>query len=199
MGPALRHQPFVVGVGGTLRRGSATECALALALRRAEACGARTALIAGPELAFPYYDPRLGAESDETKRFCDLLRQADGIILASPCYHGAVSGLIKNALDYVEEMREDARPYFDGRAVGCIGCGAGNQGPSMVILELRTIVQALRGWCAPLAVTINTPQVRLSAEGCSDPRIEQQIAIMAAQVVDFARMSLRGQMAEAAE
>jgi FMN reductase len=186
-GQACR-QPLIVGIGGTMRRGSATERALRLALRQAESCGASTELIAGPDLAFPPYDPDVGAGDERAQSFCARLRAADGVILASPCYHGSVSGLIKNALDYVEEMRSDTRPYFDGRAVGCIGCGAGLQGPSMVLNELRTIVHALRGWCSPLAVAINTAQVTLGEEGCSDGHIDRQIETMAGQVVDFALM-----------
>jgi hypothetical protein len=35
---------------------------------------------------------------------------------------GGISGLVKNALDYVEDLRDHELPYLDGRAVGCIGC-----------------------------------------------------------------------------
>ena len=43
---------------------------------------------------------------------------SDGLIIATPSYHGGVSGMIKNALDYIEALRDDARPYLHGRAVG---------------------------------------------------------------------------------
>ncbi len=52
----------------------------------------------------------------------DSIRQCDGLIVATPAYHGTLSGLVKNALDYLEELRDDERPYLDGRAVGCIVC-----------------------------------------------------------------------------
>ncbi|MBB6424687.1 NAD(P)H-dependent oxidoreductase [Sphingopyxis sp. JAI128] len=48
------------------------------------------------------------------------LRAADGIIVASPAYHGTVSGVAKNALDYVRDLVSEAQPYFDGRAAGLI-------------------------------------------------------------------------------
>lgn len=48
------------------------------------------------------------------------LRLADGIVIASPGYHGSISGAVKNALDYTEEMAGDDRPYFSSRGVGCI-------------------------------------------------------------------------------
>ena len=48
-------------------------------------------------------------------------------MLVSPGYHGAVSGLVKNALDYVEDLRDEPRPYLDGRAVGCVAIALGWQ------------------------------------------------------------------------
>jgi FMN reductase len=185
-----QQRPFIVGLGGTLRAGSTSERALALALRYAEQRGAATQLICGHDLTLPFYDPQQAIDWDGARDLRDCLRQADGVILPSPCYHGSISGLLKNALDYVEDLREDRRPYLDGRAVGCIGCGAGAQGPSMVLTELRTIVHSLRGWCTPLGVVINTLQVSIADGTCSDPAVDKQIAIMAGQVVDFAMMTM---------
>ena len=106
------------------------------------------------------------------------VRRADGVIISSPCYHGGVSGLVKNAIDYTEEMRADARVYFDGRAVGSIGCGYGYQGPGMVVAQLRQIGHALRGWNVPLAVAINAAVVKFQDGGCSEPAIAKQIEIV---------------------
>jgi multimeric flavodoxin WrbA len=41
-----------------------------------------------------------------------VLRRAHGIIVASPGYHGSMSGLVKNALDYAEDMRDDDDALF---------------------------------------------------------------------------------------
>jgi FMN reductase len=185
----MSRTPFIVGLGGTLRQGSSSEQALVLALKHAAAQGAETRLISGRDLVMPPYDPEVGCDCAAARELRDALRRADGIIVASPCYHGAISGLIKNALDYTEDMRNDPRPYFDGRAVGAICCGAGIQGPSMVLTELRTITHALRGWPAPLGVAVNVLQAKWQDGRCSDPAAEKQIEIMAGQVVAFARMS----------
>jgi FMN reductase len=116
----------------------------------------------------------------------DSLRRADGVIFSSPCYHGSVSGLIKNAIDYIEEMRADPRVYLDSRSIGIIGCGYGYQGPGMVLAQLRQMTHALRGWPVPLGVAVNSAVVKFKDGDCSEPAIAKQIEIMAAQVVDFA-------------
>ncbi|HBT32135.1 MAG TPA: FMN reductase, partial [Pusillimonas sp.] len=114
--------PFIVGIGGTMRVGSTSEKAMAAALRMAETQGARTLMLSGPDLDMETFDPAVASRSDNAQRLVEALRAADGIILSSPSYHGTISGHLKNALDYTEDMRADDRPYFDNRAVGCIVC-----------------------------------------------------------------------------
>lgn len=188
----MSGKPFIVGIGGTTRPGSSSEQALALALAHAGKLGAETQLFGGAELQLPMYDPATANADEGARKLVEALRRADGVILSSPCYHGGVSGLVKNAIDYVEEMRADARVYFDGRAVGAIGCGYGYQGPGVVLGQLRAIGHALRGWNTPLGVAVNSAVVKFGADGCSDEAIGKQIEIMAGQVVDFAKMSRRG-------
>ena len=186
----MSSKPFIVGIGGTTRPGSSSEQALSLALAHARKLGAETQLSAAPNLQMPMYDPATANADEAGRKLVEALRRADGVILSSPCYHGGVSGLVKNAIDYVEEMRADTRVYFDGRAVGAIGCGYGYQGPGVVLGQLRAIGHALRR-NVPLGVAVNSAVVKFTADGCSEEAIGKQIEIMAAQVVQFAQMSLR--------
>lgn len=180
-------RPLIVGIGGTIRERSSSEMALRHALATARRRGAETLLIAGPSLVFPMYSPGAAARGAELRGFIDALRRSDGIVISSPGYHGSVSGLLKNAIDYVEDMRDDARPYFEGRPVGCIACAAGHQGASTTLSALRDIVHALRGMPTPMGVTINTAAPVFDEQGaCQEPGAARQLEIMAAQVVDFA-------------
>ena len=99
------EQPFIVGLGGTLRANSSTERALRYCLEAVEKQGGRTRLFAAEELDLPMYAPH---ELERTPRALELvktLRDADAVVVGSPGYHGAVSGLVKNALDYIEDLR----------------------------------------------------------------------------------------------
>ncbi|MGY8632018.1 NAD(P)H-dependent oxidoreductase [Bradyrhizobium sp. 14AA] len=178
--------PFIVGLGGTTRPGSTTERALDLALACARRAGATTEMFSGPDLLLPMYQPESNASSAAGARVIASLRRADGVIIASPVYHGGISGLIKNALDYVEEMRADPRVYLDQRVVGTIACGYGNQGPVMVLGHLREMTHALRGWPTPLGVAINSALVRFQDGYCTEKATAAQIEAMAHQIVDFA-------------
>ena len=176
--------PLVVGIGGTTRPDSSSERSLRLALDRVQALGCRTRLFAGGDLVLPLYEP--GAHERAAEPFLSAIRQADALVIASPCYHGAVSGLVKNALDYLEETAGDSSPYLHARAVGLIACGYGGQGPAMVLAQLRNIVHALRGWPTPLGIALNSATVRFSDGSCSDQHTTAQIELMAAQLADFA-------------
>jgi FMN reductase len=111
------------------------------------------------------------------------------VILASPGYHGTISGLLKNALDYIEDMSRDGEPYLQGRAVGAITCAFGWQAAVTTLGSLRSIVHALRGWPTPLGVCANSGQPLFDGHGrLLDPDIRQKLRILADEVVGFARV-----------
>ena len=181
--------PLIVGIGGTTKPGSSTEQALAVALAAARAIGARTHLVGGLELArLPIYAPENPDRSPEQRALVDLVRQADGLVVATPAYHGGVSGLIKNAIDLLEDLRDDSRPYLHNRAVGIIITAFGWQGSGTTLISVRTIVHALRGWPTPLGVTLNTAEKLFDGDGnCTDARAAQTLGMLGSQVMEFAR------------
>jgi FMN reductase len=189
MSTTPERQVRIVGIGGTTKPGSSTEKALVVALAECQRHGASTTLIGGRALAaLPIYAPENPERCAAEREFADAVRKADGVILATPAYHGGMSGLLKNAIDILEDLRTDARPYLHDRAVGCIVTANGWQGSGTTLTSVRTIVHALRGWPTPLGVTINTAEhVFDEAGGCVDPRLQAQMGMLAAQVVGFAQ------------
>ncbi len=178
--------PYIVAVGGTLRPGSTTEKAMRHVLRAAERAGARTALISGPALQLPMYQPENAERTDAARDLVTQLARADGIILGSPGYHGSISGLVKNALDYAEDLRTDVRPYFSRRAVGCVATAGGWPGAMNTLGALRDIAHALRGWPTPLGAAINSSEkVFDEAGGCLVPRVAEMLDLIAAEVMSF--------------
>lgn len=194
-GEFMQHAVKVVGIGGSSRPGSTAELGLRLVLAEAARLGAEVSLVSGDDLVMPLYDPRVVTCPPQARRLLAEVASADGVVLASPVYHGAVSGLLKNALDYTEELRDDARPYLSGRAVGCLSVGMGWQGAVTTLASLRDVVHALRGWNTPLGVALNSAAAGFDADGvCEDPHIQQQLTGMAGQVVEFAEARLAHRM-----
>lgn len=180
--------PLIVGIGGSTRAGSSSERLLRLCLAQAEQLGARTLAVSGARLRLPLYDADSRERTPPTAELVASVREADGLIIASPGYHGGISGLIKNALDYVEDLRDDARPYLDGRAVGCVATAAGWQAAGSTLQALRAVVHALRGWPTPLGVAVNSELPVWNGDGAlTEPALVAQLHIMTAQVIGFAR------------
>jgi len=181
-------RPLVVGLGGTVRPGSSSEKALVHALEMAAAAGARTELFGGAFLAgLPIYNPHEPFAGSEMVRFLAALRAADGVIVSTPGYHGSISGVVKNALDSLEGLRDDARPYLDGRAVGCIVSAGGAQASGSTLSALRSVIHALRGWPTPYGATLGASGLFDGEGAFVDPKDAWQIETVASQVVDFAR------------
>lgn len=184
----LHKPPIILGIGGTLRQGSSSERALQMALLAAKQVGAEVKAFTGVKLDFPHYDPSNKAAIEAASELLALYRKCDGVIIASPGYHGSISGMIKNALDYIEELSKDERVYLEGRPVGCIVCAYGWQATGSTLGALRAVVNALRGWPTPLGVTINSAQTSFDDNGeCSDGRVTNQLHALAGQVMWFAR------------
>ena len=180
------RRPFIVGLGGTLSDSSSSERALRHALAVAAARGARTELFSARALDLPMYMTDRSQRCSAAIALVDALAQSDGVIIATPGYHGGISGLVKNALDYVEDLRDHERPYLDGRAVGCIVCAYGWQATTTTLVSLRSTVHALRGWPTPLGVAINSAQTVFDDSGqVVDEQCAQQLTTLSNQVLDF--------------
>jgi FMN reductase len=179
-------RPLIVGIGGAARPLSSSETALRLALQSAEQYGARTELFGGAELrALPHY---LSPEDvgDIGRRLLTAIRAADGVIIASPAYHGSISGLVKNAIDYIEVTARDSRAYLDGLPVGLIVCAYGWQATGSTLTALRSIVHALRGWPTPFGAGLNTSSGIFQDGVCTDLKAAAQLELVGRQVAEFA-------------
>ncbi|NYH80459.1 FMN reductase [Actinopolyspora biskrensis] len=177
----------VVGIGGSIRADSQSERALHAALAGARDSGAKVHAITGNGLVMPFYDPAVTERVTNARELVDALREADGVVLASPGYHGTVSGLVKNALDHVEDLRDDRRPYLHGRAVGCVGIAYGWQATVNTMQALRSVAHALRGWPTPLGAAVNSAETRLGPGGeCADEKVTSTLHTIGGQVADFA-------------
>lgn len=146
----------------------------------------------GPALAaLPHFNPENPERSAGQQELVQAVRDADALVIASPGYHGGVSGLVKNAIDLLEDTRSDARVYFDGMPVGLIVSAAGWQAGGVTLAALRGIVHAMRGWPTPVGIAINSiEQKPFAADGSLvDSGIAGSISMQTQHLMDFALAS----------
>ncbi|MCA1844851.1 MAG: NAD(P)H-dependent oxidoreductase [Actinobacteria bacterium] len=180
------HDLFFVGIGGSTRAGSSTETLVRAVLDGLERRGARTALYTGPALILPPYEQTPDCRDAGAALIGDV-RRSDGLVVGSPGYHGTISGLVKNVLDFLEELSGDDPPYLDRRPVGCVTTAYGWQAAVNTLTTLRQVVHALRGWPTPYGVAANVAGGLLRQDGSfSDSRLGDSVDVVAGQMFEFA-------------
>lgn len=176
----------MVGIGGSVDPGSQSDRVLRAVLTAAEKLGAEVSVYSGFDLDLPPYHSG-AVVPDSVAEYITAVRKADALVITSPGYHGTISGLVKNALDYLEELRGDDRPYLDSRAVGLVAVARGWQASVSTLATLRQVAHSLRGWPTPLGLAINSTVTNFDENGwTADDSVTASIEILAQQLVDFA-------------
>ncbi|HUD91700.1 NADPH-dependent FMN reductase [Sphingobium sp.] len=179
----------IVGLGGTFRQASSSERIVRAVLAECAALGADTIMFDGPALAhLPHFNPEQPDRTEEESALVEAIRTCDGIVIGSPGYHGGYSGLVKNAIDLLEDLRADDRIYFDGRPVGLVVTAAGWQACGTTLSALRDVVHAMRGWPTPVGVAVNSVEQRpFAPDGMiGDDGIARAVRAQAQQIMSFA-------------
>jgi NAD(P)H-dependent FMN reductase len=135
----------VLGVGSSMRQGSYSTTALNMILDMTKGNEAETKLLDLRQTNLPM----LYAAKDDTHEIgqvTELVEWADAYILATPDYHGSMSGSLKNFLDYFWSE-------FAGKTFGYIV--ASHEKGLTVMDQMRTAVRQCYGWSIPYGISIN--------------------------------------------
>jgi len=122
------RQIRVVGIGGSIRKGSTSLATLTIGLEGASEAGAATELFDVRSLELPLYNPEIDDAPLEARRLAEAAHDAGGLLWSSPMYHGTVSGSFKNALDWLQLLADRDPPYLTDKVIGLISTAGGVQG-----------------------------------------------------------------------
>ena len=178
------HLPCkIVGISGSLRSGSYTTLAVRLALKGAEELECQTKFIDLRDYQLLFCD----GKDDESQfpkdvfRLREEVKQAHGIILGTPEYHGGYSGVLKNALDLMgfEE--------FEGKMLGLLGVSGGAMGAFGAMNSLREVGRALHAWVVPEQASIPQAWQEFDDAGnLKNPKLDERVRQVGRQVARFA-------------
>jgi NAD(P)H-dependent FMN reductase len=173
----------IVGISGSLRAGSYTALAVAVALKGAEELKCETKLINLRDYQLVFCD----GKDDESQfpkdvfRLREEIKQAKGIILGTPEYHGGYSGVLKNALDLM------GFDEFEGKMLGLVGVSGGSMGAFGALEGLRSIGRALHAWVVPEQALIPQAWQEFDEAGnLKDPKLNERVRGVGRQVARFA-------------
>jgi NAD(P)H-dependent FMN reductase len=167
----------VLGVAGSTRQGSYSTRALKIALEHAKKHSAEVRLLDLSTIVLPLYDPSAPA-SKEVERAAEAIAWADAFILASPDYHGSISGALKNFLDHFYEE-------FAGKMFGYI---VASHEKGLTVMELmRTAVRQCYGWSMPYGISTNGPQ-DFTGQETVNTKLSSRLQMMTRDLVVYGRL-----------
>ena len=172
----------VVGICGSLRPGSYTKMAVNLTLEASSKLNVQINLLDFRDYNLPFCD---GNENEEAypadvNRFRNEIKEAHGLIIGTPEYHGSYSGVLKNALDLLgfKEM--------EGKMIGLLCVSGGRVGGFNALSNLRNIGRKLHAWVAPEEVTIANASNAFDSKGqLTSAEMQKRITLLGEQVARF--------------
>jgi chromate reductase, NAD(P)H dehydrogenase (quinone) len=138
----------IIGIAGSLRRGSYNRALLGAA---AELAPAGTTIEIASIADIPLYDgdreARAGVPAP-VAALQDAIAGADGLLLATPEYNHSVPGVLKNAIDWLTRPPAAIPRVFGGRAVALMGATPGRGGTRLAQAAWLPILRTLgtRPW-----------------------------------------------------
>ena len=130
--------------------------------------------------------PLVGAEGSwqdaNVKEFQALATECDGYILTSPEYHGTMSGVMKNTLDWVY------KDHVGGKAFGLMST-LGGISNSNTLNHMRIAVRWIHGWCVPEQVAVGKVKEAFDEDNnLADTDVAERVVGLAQSVVSAAIM-----------
>jgi len=172
----------ILGVGSSTRESSYSTLAAKLVLDLANKnYRAETNLLDLRHTKLPMYNPDDNIQNISLT-VGNLLKWADAFVLASPDYHGSMSGAMKNFLDHFWEE-------FAGKTFGYI-CASHEKGLT-VMDQMRTAVRQCYGWSLPYGISINGELDFGDNEEPIDLSINKRLVMLARDLVVYGSLIRR--------
>ena len=116
-------------------------------------------------------------DDKNVKDFQELATTADAFILSSPEYHGTMSGVMKNSLDWLYSK------HTSGKVFGLIST-LGGQSSNNTLNHMRIAARWIHGWVAPEQIAVPHIKDAFNTDGTLvDHSINERLTKMAESIV----------------
>ena len=105
------------------------------------------------EAQIPFFDMHQSHPPAAVQEMCEAFLQADLQIWLTPLYHGGMTGMMKNCLDWLELTARREKPYLTDKIVGLV-CWADGGQAMQGINAMDAVAKALRAWVVPYSVPL---------------------------------------------
>lgn len=168
----------ILAFAGSLRRDSWNKKILQVAIEGARKAGAEVTYVDLKDLPLPIYDEDLErAEGlpENARRFREMLKAHQGLLIASPEYNSSISGALKNAIDWATRTDgvKGTLDCFQGKVAGLVAASSGALGGLRGLVTLRWILGNIQVIVIPEQTTVPKAHEAFDANGkLKDPKQE---------------------------
>jgi chromate reductase, NAD(P)H dehydrogenase (quinone) len=153
----MANKPRILAFSGSTREGSYNKKMLKIAVEGARNAGAEVMHIDLKDYPMPLYDGDLEKEKgvpENAKKIFDLMLEHQGLLIASPEYNSGISGVLKNAIDWISRPVPDKKPLaaFDGKVAAIMGASTGAMGALRGLAALRSILSNIKVLVLPTQI-----------------------------------------------
>ena len=141
-------EPIVVmGICGSYDLDSANGRMLELILRECRSIGAETVVWDHGKRPLPLVGAEGSWDNSNVKDFQEMAVSADAYVLSSPEYHGTMSGVMKNSLDWLYSKHTSGKVF-------ALVCTLGGQTSNNTLNHMRIAARWIHGWVIPEQVAV---------------------------------------------
>ena len=178
----------VLGISGSLRRGSYNAALLRAATRLMPADATlEVASIRG----IPLYDGDVEAQGipASVSQLKEAVVAADGVLLVTPEYNNGIPGVFKNTIDWLSRPSADIRRVFGGRRFAIIGASPGGYGTILSQNAWLPVMRTLgtQMWFGGRLLVARANKVFDENGALKDASVEEQLKQFLAGYVAFLR------------
>ncbi|MCG9767119.1 NAD(P)H-dependent oxidoreductase [Pseudoalteromonas sp. CO348] len=179
----------IIALAGSLRKDSYNQLLIQAAANFALESGAEVEVIKLQDLDIPMFDEDLEAQGTPkgAQLLKDKLRDADGILLASPEYNGSFTAVLKNAIDWASRTEQGAVPAFRNKIVALYAASPGGLGGLRGLNHVRDVLSGIGSLvladqlAVPSAFNVFDDQGKIK-----DPELAEKVSSLALQLVSVA-------------
>ncbi len=178
----------VLGISGSLRRGSYNSALLRAAARLMPA---ESALEIASIRGIPLYDGDVEAQGipPAVTQLKEAIVAAAGVLLVTPEYNNGIPGVFKNAIDWLSRPPSDIKRVFNGRPFAIIGATPGPFGTVLSQAAWLPVMRTLgtHTWFGGRLAVARAANVFDESGGLKDAAVEEQLEQFLAGYVSFIR------------
>lgn len=185
-------QAKILAFAGSTRTGSYNKQLIKIAADDARAAGAMVTLIDLRDLPLPLFDEDLESADglpENAKKLKKLFREHDGLLISSPEYNSSITGILKNAIDWVSRPETDDEPglvCFKGKIAALLSASPGGLGGLRGLVHLRAILGNIGAVVLPDQISISSAHEAFNESGqLKDERKAKQVASLARGLKEF--------------